>query len=167
MSDGQALDLVWTGPKSDFVPVRSTEQVMLEVIQRAQESLFLVSFVNHGAHKIVNALNEAASRGVVIKMLLEETKGAVEKLQCALPSATLYFWGAQGKEQHGDRTALVHAKCIVADGSEAFITSANLTTRALEGNMELGVHIMSGREPQRLSKHLDALVATKQVEKVG
>ena len=60
-------------------------------------------------------------------------------------------------------SAAVHAKCAVADSKLAFITSANLTTAAMERNMELGMLIRGGSVPQQLRQHLAALVNTKVV----
>jgi hypothetical protein len=39
------IDLVWSGPDTHIVPVRRTAQVMREIIESAEKSLFLVSFV--------------------------------------------------------------------------------------------------------------------------
>lgn len=168
LDGGQNLSLVWTGPTTEFVAVRSTEQVMLEIIHRARSSLFLVSFVNHGAATIVNALNAAAARGVRICLLLEESKGGAEKMTATVPTALVYVWEQTAKLEAGSpEGASVHAKCVVADGEEALITSANLTNYALEKNMELGVHIIGGREPRKLNDHLNALVDTKRVQLFG
>ena len=159
-----AVDLVWTGPSTSFVPVRGTEQVMIEVIERATSSLFLVSFVSFGANSIVAALNAASARGVSIRMLLEESKGAAAKLHAAVPGAAIYVWDEQAKAEAGSPpSASVHAKCVVGDGEEALVTSANLTDHALEKNMELGVHLRGGREPLMLSRHLLALVSTEKI----
>ena len=63
-------------------------------------------------------------------------------------------------------TASVHAKCAVADGALAFVTSANLTEAAMERNMELGVLMRGGQLPSLLETHLAALVTTKQLREV-
>jgi len=63
-------------------------------------------------------------------------------------------------------TGAVHAKCAVSDGKLAFITSANLSTAAMERNMELGVLVRGGHLPDELHRHLNALVATETVERV-
>ena len=52
----------------------------------------------------------------------------------------------------------VHAKIAVVDGTRAFITSANLTSYALEKNIEAGVLINGGPVPKTLSDHLQALI---------
>lgn len=161
---GQEVSLAWTGPKTDFVPVRSTEQVMLEVIERAEEDIFLISFVNFGAVSIVEALNGAGGRGVGISMLLDDTNTTAGRMALAVPQAQVFIWNESSKLENGSpATASVHAKCVVADGREALITSANLTDYALEKNMELGVHLVGGREPQLLRRHLQALVDTSKI----
>ena len=61
---------------------------------------------------------------------------------------------------------VVHAKCAVADDCIAFITSANLTTAAMEKNVELGVLIRGGDLPVRLEQHLRSLVVSEILKKV-
>ena len=168
LDGGQKIDLVWTGPSSTFVPMRSTEQVMLELIGRATKSLFLVTYVNYGAAKVIAALNDAALRGVTVKMLLEGTKDTTTKMAKSVQGATIYFWADDAKPSVSGKTPpTVHAKCVVADRGEALVTSANLTDHALERNMELGVHIWGGRESEQLHDHLNALVQTKEIVEFG
>ena len=164
LDGGQTVDLVWTGPDSTFVPMRSTEQVMLELIGRAKGTLFLVTFVNYGAAAIIDALNAAVLRGVRVSMLLEGTKNTTTKMAASVPGAVIYFWADDAKPPVSGKTPpTVHAKCVVADRREALVTSANLTDHALDLNMELGVHIWGGREPEQLHDHLNALVQTRKI----
>lgn len=164
MKEDQQLSLAWTGPKTELVPVRSTEQVMLEIIKAARKELFLVSFVNVGAGSIVSALNSAISSGVEIHMLLEHSLGAAESMKKAVPGAEIHIWTEESKREiAAPPNASVHAKCVVADGKRAFITSANLTDFAMEKNIELGVMIEGGREPRVLAQHLRALIATEKI----
>lgn len=165
-----AVELVWTGPKTGLIPTRQTEQVMLEVIDSAQNDLFLVTYVFYKASSIVAALEAAVARGVAVGILLESSTehggtvrgDSVKAVRDAVAGASIYTWGALSKKTDGDAiSAAVHAKCAVADRKLAFITSANLTTAALERNMELGMLIRGGTIPERLQQHLAALVTTK------
>lgn len=166
LAGGQALDLVWTGPSSTFVPMRSTEQVMLELIRRARQHIFLATYVNYGATSVIAALNAATQRGVSVRMLLEGSMRTTAELAAKVSAAEVYIWGADAKPPVSGKTPpTVHAKCVVADRAEALITSANLTDHALGLNMELGVHIMRGREPEKLHDHLNALVATDEIQR--
>lgn len=158
--------LVWTGPDTSFVHPRKTESVMLETIGRAKKSLFLVSYVAYDVDSIVVALRQASERGVKVEILMESTgeyggrinMDSIGLFRKELPDATLYWWNEPG--------ASVHAKCVVADGEVAFVTSANLTGAAMERNMELGVSIEGGDVPRNLHDHLRALVDTGVIERV-
>ncbi|MCK6498050.1 MAG: DISARM system phospholipase D-like protein DrmC [Nitrospira sp.] len=169
-----ALELVWTGPKTGLIPTRQTEQVMLEVIDSAKSDLFLMTYVFYKASSIVEALNAAIRRNVKVCVLLESSSAhggtvrgdSVKFISEAVPGAAIYVWRpTAGAAEVEPQTAAVHAKCAVADRRIAFVTSANLTSAALERNMELGLLIRGGSEPDRLQSHLEALVTTKVVER--
>lgn len=161
-----AIELVWTGPKTEFVPTRRTEQVLVDLIDTAQRELFLVSFVAYGVDSVVTALNRAASRGVRLRLLFETSTshgGTLDYepaaiMRKAVPTAELFRWLNKPKAFAGGK---VHAKVVVVDGCRAFITSANLSGHALERNMEAGVLIGGGHVPRTLSEHLQALIDTK------
>jgi cardiolipin synthase len=164
------LELVWTGPKTGLIPTRQTEQVMLEVIDSAQNDLFLVTYVFYKASSIVAALNTAVARGVSVNILLESSTehGGTVRGDCvatvreAIPGAVTFVWAGPSRLVDGGAlSAAVHAKCAVADRTLAFISSANLTSAALERNMELGMLIRGGSVPAQLRQHLAALIATK------
>lgn len=150
----QTIELVWTGPTTPFVSARRTEQALLEVINAAQQSLFITS--------IVKALNTASDRGVRISMLLELSQDhggsitfdAIGKMRGLLPSAHLYAWREKAS-LFSDGS--FHAKVAVSDGNICFITSANLTGHAMEKNMEAGVLLSGGQIPRQFINHLESL----------
>ena len=174
MDGSGAIELVWTGPKTGLIPTRRTEQVILEAIDSAKDDIFLATYVFYKASSIVDALNAATSRGVDVNILLESSSehggairgDSVKTMADAVPGATIYVWDPVAKKSEGDAlSASVHAKCAVADNRLAFITSANLTSAALERNMELGLLIRGGSVPERLQSHLNALITTKMIKK--
>lgn len=162
----QSTELVWTGPTTPFVSARRTEQALLQVINAAEQTLFITSFVAYDVSTIVRALNAATHRGVVISMLLELsqdhggsiTLDAIGKMRTLVPASNLYAWRDKADPFREGR---VHAKVAVADGRMCFITSANLTGHAMEKNMEAGVLISGGELPRLLENHLRSLVDTK------
>jgi len=158
-------ELIWTGPLTSATSVRHIEQALCELISFAKHHLFLVSFVAYKAGNILDALTEAMLRNVEISILLESSKeqgGTVSAdsfaaLHKLLPAADLYSWS---KTKNPD-SAAVHAKCAVADDTMAIISSANLTGKAMESNMELGTLTYGGTLPRQLSTHLNALITEK------
>lgn len=158
-------ELIWTGPATTSMTLRQTEQALCEVINAAQKTLFLVSFVAYKAENVISALTDALMRNVEINFLLESSKehggvvdiDSLELLKTNFPSAIFYEWN---KARNPD-SASVHAKCAIADDSMALITSANLTGKAMSSNMELGVLIRNGILPKQLFSHLNKLVIEK------
>lgn len=156
------VDLIWTGPQTSAIPVRRNEQAMCELIDGAKKELFIVSFVAVNAEKVYEAIDKAIDRGVKVSFLAESSKehgGTQEKDHIAVlhkkfPSATCYRWSCTG----GTKKHCVHAKCAVADGEVALVTSANLTGAAMDTNMELGALIRSKEIAGKLAAHLAALV---------
>lgn len=170
-----AVELVWTGPSTGQVPVRHTEQVLCEVIDAAKRRLFLVSFVAYEVDSIIRALRDAIGRQVQIDVLLESsnkyggrvTYDSVKAMKSILPSIDVYVWSTDKKSLSGHLPGAVHAKCAVADGELGFITSANISSAAMECNMELGVLVRGGTVPLELHRLLETLILTKAIKKVS
>jgi phosphatidylserine/phosphatidylglycerophosphate/cardiolipin synthase-like enzyme len=85
----------------------------------------------------------------------------MEMLKRKIPRLEIFEWDRTKADL--PTNASVHAKCAVADGNIAFVTSANLSEAAMERNMELGVLMRGGQVPSLLDRHLAALVTTKQL----
>lgn len=164
------VELVWTGPTTRFVPTRRTEQVLLDLIESAENDMFLVSFVAHDVPSVVKALNDASSRGVRLRMLLEASSShggslnidPAATMRACVPTAELYTW-KEKTEPFVD--GKVHAKVAIVDRARAFITSANLTGYALK-DLEAGVAIHGGALPRTLHAHLQALIDVGVISRV-
>jgi phosphatidylserine/phosphatidylglycerophosphate/cardiolipin synthase-like enzyme len=167
----EQVQLVWTGPDLNLVPVRRSEQILLELVNSAQSSLFLVSFVLVNIPTIEDAIRQALERGVDVRMLLESEdkegsnsfRDTIKRLQSVIPGLTLYVWPRERRESIEGGFARVHAKCVVADQLSAFVTSANLTSAALDKNIEMGVHIHGGNIPQTIYQQFIGMIRAKEI----
>lgn len=165
-SNQQSTELVWTGPTTPFVSARRTEQALLQVINAAEQTLFITSFVAYDISSVVKALNAAIDRGVAVSMLLELSQdhgGSINfdtlgKMKTLVPKARFYAWREKAAQF---LNGSVHAKVVVADDIICFITSANLTGYAMDKNMEAGVIISGGHIPKMMKEHFAALVMTR------
>jgi phosphatidylserine/phosphatidylglycerophosphate/cardiolipin synthase-like enzyme len=161
----QRVELVWTGPTTELVPARRTEQALIQVIDAARQRLFITSYVAYDIESIAKALKSAAERGVKIKFLMELSSAQggkvsvdpIGNLKKIVPDALFYVWKDKGA---AFVNGSVHAKVAVADGAYCFITSANLTGYAMDQNMEAGVLISGDPLPEQLHRHLEALAMT-------
>ncbi|EMJ7188120.1 phospholipase [Vibrio vulnificus] len=167
----ESTELVWTGPDSNLFPVRRSEQVLLDIINSAKETLFIVSFVLVNIPNVEQALRQAIARGVQVRMLLEsEDKESssvflktLERLHTNIPNIQLYIWPRENREKYQSGFARVHAKCAVADRRGAFITSANLTEAALDRNIEMGINIEGGSIPADICSQLNSMINSKEI----
>lgn len=159
----EKIDLVATGPSSPYVSIRHTRAVLLELIDRAQKELILVSYAAYKVPALVEALERARQRSVVVRLILESTADSagalthdgVEAFKLLRENVEVYVWPLE-KRPAGSR---LHAKVAVADGELAFVTSANFTGHALDQNLEVGVLVTGGQTPRRLREHFHALIA--------
>jgi len=143
----------------------------LDVINSSDKSLFIVSFVLVNIPSIEDAIRQAIARGVDVRMLIEsEDKEnsehflkSVIQLYKNIPGIMLYVWPREKRENMVGGFARVHAKCTVADKRVAFVTSANLTSAALDKNIEMGVQITGGSIPSGIYHQLMSMISSKEI----
>jgi phosphatidylserine/phosphatidylglycerophosphate/cardiolipin synthase-like enzyme len=172
----QQVSVVWTGPESSAVPVRRTEQALLELIADARERLIVVSFAVYKITEVAAALVACAERGCRVAVVVEseaESGGKVTfEMSQALGSevakhATLYTWPRELRPETGNgKLASLHCKCAVADGDCLLVSSANLTEYAFTKNMELGLLVEGGDVPRRVQAHLEALIDSQVLREI-
>lgn len=167
----QTIDLVWTGPDSHVIPLRRTDQALLQLIDDAQQTLMVVSFAVYKVQSIADALVRAAGRSVSIAICLEtpdasEGKIAFDTIKAlgkqVSQSASLYIWPNDQRPRSPDgKHGSLHAKVAIADSHEMLISSANLTEYAMTLNMEMGVLIRGGELPTKTQQHFEQLIQIK------
>jgi phosphatidylserine/phosphatidylglycerophosphate/cardiolipin synthase-like enzyme len=135
--------------------------------------VWIVSYVEYSVDGIRDALVGALRRGVVVRLLLESresggriTHDGIAALTSVVDlGAVVYEWPLERRSSNtrGAPGAL-HAKLALADRSALLVTSANLTEAAFESNMELGVLIRGGPQPERVARHLSWLLESQSIE---
>jgi phosphatidylserine/phosphatidylglycerophosphate/cardiolipin synthase-like enzyme len=157
------VEVAATHPR--LVPqVRTTGGVARDVIAGAKQSLLVVGYsvttdqdMSGLASKTLVAMGDAAGRGVKVTAVLHRKDANRAALLRAwgtvLPGPDLFTW----PEQPDDRMASLHAKVLVADRSDALVTSANLTFHGFAGNVEMGVRV-TGPPAATVSKVFETLI---------
>lgn len=165
----EVVEVVATGPSSPHVALRQTKAVLLSLIDEAQREVIVTSYAAYQVPDLVSALQRAANRGVLVRLILEtkaDSRGVLTFDAAhafrSLSGVELFAWPLEQRE-HGGR---LHAKTAVADSSVAFVTSANLTGSAMEENLEVGVLLRGGQSPARLTEHFHALIASGVLRRV-
>lgn len=68
------------------------------------------------------------------------------------------YYDPRSLDLSGQTASAMHAKCVVIDGQEALVTSANFTEAAQERNIELGLLVNSPDVAGRIEAHFLSLV---------
>jgi phosphatidylserine/phosphatidylglycerophosphate/cardiolipin synthase-like enzyme len=164
----QSVELAWTGPETQVVPLRQTEQVILQVIESARERLLLVSYAVYKIPRVCDALIRAASRGVSLRVVIEawdrqEGRQTYDRFrgfgETVASRSSVYLWPLEHRARdEAGRPGVLHVKCVVGDGRWLFLSSANLTENAFTLNMELGVLVSGGSLPIQAEQHFERLI---------
>jgi len=162
VSSYEKVELLYTGPDSDSL--RRNLQGLLEVVRGAHDRLWVVSYVvGAGVDEVLRAMQERAEAGVAVRVLIDHRtdkyEWSLQRLTNEAPGCEVYIWPDENREFTPGSMANLHAKCAVADGHQAFVSSANLTGWAMDHNLEVGYLVTGGPTPRRLERHLSRLLS--------
>lgn len=174
--DSQSVELVWTGPDTDDIPFRRTEQAILQVLDTAKSCITLVSFAVYKIPNVAQALVRAAKRGVRLTVILEtpdkiEGEGEYSTIRAlgteVSACSSVYYWPKENRPLNdNNKVGILHVKCAVADAEWLFLSSANLTQQAFTINMELGMLVRGGTIPARVDQQFERLIQSGQLKQV-
>jgi len=172
----QAVEVVWTGPDQSVIPLRRTEQAILQVLNSAQSRILLVSYAVYSIPNIQDAVVRAAKRGVTITVIVEtpnklDVQNEYSNLKAlgedVAKCSAVYYWPKEHRKLDATgKLGILHVKCVVGDGNQLFLSSANLTKYAFSLNMELGVLINGGRGPRQIEVVFESLIAEETLSRV-
>ncbi|MDX2100099.1 MAG: DISARM system phospholipase D-like protein DrmC [Leptolyngbyaceae cyanobacterium bins.59] len=164
-----SVELVWTGPNPIALPLRRTDQTLLQLVRDAQQDLLIVSFAIYNIPEIVQALIAALDRGVSVRLIAETPEASNGKVSFGmfatfgteiLERSQVYVWPREKRptDEQG-RYGSLHAKCAVCDRHHLFISSANLTEYAMSLNLEMGVLIHNQNLSEQVIQQINSLIS--------
>ncbi len=172
----QVDEVVWTGPVQNVIPLRRTEQAILQVLNSAQSRILLVSYAVYSIPNIQDAVVRAAKRGVAITVIVEtpnriDVQSEYSNLNAlgedVAKCSAVYYWPKEHRQADATgKLGILHVKCVVGDGNQLFLSSANLTKYAFSLNMELGLLITGGKSPRQIETLFETLVASGTLSRV-
>lgn len=150
-------ELVWTGPEAATATARDTAVVLRSLFESARNSVILAGYSFDHAQDVLAPLHATMlAHGVSATFFvdiqqIDRNVAIADHLAVQLGPFFTKNWpfGEPRPRLFYDKRALVpgppwsslHAKCVVADGTRAFVSSANFTQRGQERNIEVGVLI--------------------------
>jgi phosphatidylserine/phosphatidylglycerophosphate/cardiolipin synthase-like enzyme len=151
-------DLVWSGPEVPGLHARDTRRVYEELIGCAEHSIWASTYAFFDGPKafkiLARRMESKPTLRVTLLLNIQRKRSNTSTSEQLVRRFADRFWktdwpGSSQPSVFYDPRALdlegpggvLHAKAVVADEKEVFVTSANLTEAALDRNIELGVLI--------------------------
>lgn len=182
------VNLVWTGPEAVGSASRDTSVVVRELFSSAKSSVLISSFAIDSGIKGQQLLQPLAAQmdanpNLSVRMFLNIKRSYNDKT----PAQTLLrqfaeefrqriwvgqrlpevFHDPRSLEFPGEANACLHAKCIVVDEEQVFITSANFTEAAHRRNIEVGLLLVNQATAKALRSQFEVLVTQKILKRVA
>lgn len=167
------VELVWTGPEGERSTARNTAVVVRRLFEQAQHRVVVAGYVFTYGTEILRPFHAAMERGaegLVFLHILEKIPAGVrpeDHLRRCVEKSFLKWWTfgpPHPRIFYDPRTldarprASLHAKCVVVDEVQAFVSSANFTSAAHERNLEVGVLVRDGHFAKNLADQWLGLV---------
>jgi phosphatidylserine/phosphatidylglycerophosphate/cardiolipin synthase-like enzyme len=167
----QRVEMVWSGPNSSAVPVRSTAQVLTHLVGEARHELVLMTYSAWPYAPLTEAITAAVAREVAVMAVVETLAGAGGALAgeepaaafLAIPGVQVWHWPTTRRPEQSSK---MHAKLAVADSRVLLVTSANLTQSGIGKNIEVGLLVQGGRVPARAAEHIRELQSSGTLERL-
>jgi phosphatidylserine/phosphatidylglycerophosphate/cardiolipin synthase-like enzyme len=171
------VDLVTTGPEAGGVANRSTAVVVTDLFRNAQRSVLVAGYAIYQGQEIFQSLVErmelcpdlqvrmfldvprvqgdTSSIGDQIARFVHTFKTSQWPNMAPMPSV---YCCDQIMETRAGKPGSLHAKCIVVDNQQVFVSSANFTKAAQNRNIEVGLLVRSAVVSDRLRRFFEGLL---------
>lgn len=170
-----SVDLVTTGPDAPGVSNRDTAVVVRNLFSMAKTSVLVVGYAVYQGQQVFGELakrmddnpdlnvqmhldirrdKDTSMESEIVKRFLNQFKASQWPSGSRLPAI---YYDPRSLDIEPSKRASLHAKCIVVDSSEVFISSANFTQRAQQRNIEVGIRISSKQLANQLEGHFKKL----------
>ncbi len=174
----QGVQLVTTAPPGDSALHRDTAVVVQNLFRRARQSVLISTYGIFGGREIFQVLAERMQNHPVLQIRLFMNIGGRNELEefgrifreyhwpmgACLPEV---YYDVRALEQVAANAAVLHAKCIVMDEEELFVTSANFTDAAHHRNVELGLLVRSVALAKQTVSFFDMLIRSGHCVKIN
>lgn len=170
-----STSLVWSSPIKYHEKIDQTYSVFLKMINDATSSIIFVGYamIDDENEEIFEALKIAAKkRSVKIKIIFDKaTKPKKWGKWTKSPQKIIEkVWGSIEHfpeiYTYDDTESSLHAKFLIVDEQEIFVTSANMTARAMNRNLEMGIR-HRGKIAKDASEIVQLLIKKKIITEVN
>jgi len=118
-----------------------TDQVLRRMLRPGIKEVILLGYQVKD-EGIVSLLAKAADGGAEVFVICDRKENASDSALAAWPDSSPRPRVFEDRKlKNGAPYAKMHAKCILVDGEDLLVTSANFTYHGLHGNVEIGLRV--------------------------
>jgi hypothetical protein len=175
-SEEVPVELVTSGPEAPGITNRDTSVVVRELFAHAIRSVLVVGYAVHQGQRVFETLarrmeelpsldvrlflnisrpeGDTTPAGILVSRFARRFTTKQWPVGCRLPEV---YYDPRSIAENGPKRSALHAKCIVVDAEQVFVSSANFTEAAQERNIEVGLRLQSEWLAGRLANHFRLL----------
>ena len=149
--------------------------VVRNLFSKAEKSVLVVGYAVYQGQKVFSELAQRMDENpdLQVQMYLDIRRDKDTSLESMIVKKYLnrfrseqwpegsrmpdIFYDPRSLDVDPSKRASLHAKCIVVDNKEVFISSANFTHRAQHRNIEVGLRLSSPQLASQLADHFQDL----------
>ena len=173
--NSQSTKLVCTSQNSS-IDCSKTDIVLKDLFKKAEKSITIIGYLMTDDKHILEIFDMIKKNSNIKKLIIKfifDTAKQKQQLGKKYPSITKIIQTNWDKEipypkvySYKEDSSSLHAKAVIIDSQEIFITSANMSGRALHRNFELGI-CHTGESAQIAEDLIEELINQDWFERVS
>lgn len=158
----EKAELAITAPISFKLKARKINEVVENMLRDSQRSITLTGYsVSDYFTEMIDLIIQKSQQGVYVRLYLNDYEKHKNNLKRLMDLRTKHLRVFDYQKQNDDAMAALHAKTIVVDERELLVSSANLSYHGMQGNIEMGIRLISPDKSQQIESLLKELVGMK------
>lgn len=159
--EAEKAELAITAPISFKLKARKINEVITNMIQDSQKSITLTGYsVSDYFSEMIDLIISKSQQGIYVRLYLNDYEKHKTNLKRLMDLRTKHLRVFDYQKQD-DEMAALHAKTIVVDEKELLVSSANLSYHGMQGNVEMGIRLVSDDKAEQVESLLKEMVGMK------
>ena len=159
--EAEKAELAITAPISFKLKARKINEVITNMIQDSQKSITLTGYsVSDYFSEMIDLIISKSQQGTYVRLYLNDYEKHKTNLKRLMDLRTKHLRVFDYQKQD-DEMAALHAKTIVVDEKELLVSSANLSYHGMQGNVEMGIRLVSEDKAKQVESLLKEMVGMK------
>lgn len=159
--EAEKAELAITAPISFKLKARKINEVITNMIQDSQKSITLTGYsVSDYFSEMIDLIISKSQQGIYVRLYLNDYEKHKTNLKRLMDLRTKHLRVFDYQKQD-DEMAALHAKTIVVDEKELLVSSANLSYHGMQGNVEMGIRLISEDKAKQVESLLKEMVGMK------